>query len=539
MEPGLRFFLYLLTILWSLPAFSQGSFFGGLQLNSYFYVRDSAIGAAGTPHYDNLKSSTDGWLNLDYTNDKYLFDLGVRLDMFNNSNLHTPGVPYSAIGIGNFYIRKRGEKYKITGGYFYDQFGSGIVFRAYEDRTLGIDNAILGIHVEAEPVEKFRIKAFTGVQKNRLSIFKPIIMGLNMEYDFSVGEKVRFQPGASVVNRTLDEETMNLIVDNIESYDPSGRFVPKYNAYVFGGYNTLTIGSFSWYFEGAGKTKEAIANDISYDSLVNKPGNVIYSTFNFGIPNFGAALQFKRTNNFPFRINPFPGPAAFEGVINFIPPVTRQNSLRLPARYNPSSQELEELAYSGDVNFSPIAKKLTINLSYAESRDFDKELRFREMFGNAELKFMKAWKGVVGLQFVQYDQFFYQRDSYGNYRLVNAITPFAEFTWKVNRKHSFIFDIQSQFTDEDFGSWLYGSVEYNIAPWFALAVSDLYNYDPNPESPVPGKVHYYQFFTSFTYQSHVLTLAYARQVAGIVCTGGVCRYEPAFSGLKLTLNSTF
>ena len=535
----MRLWLFCYLTLGTFSVFSQGSFFGGLQLNSYFYVRDSAIGAAGTPHYDNLKSSTDGWLNLDYTNDKYLFDLGIRLDMFNNSNLHTPGLPYSDIGIGNFYIKKRGEKYQITGGYFYDQFGSGIAFRAYEDRTLGIDNAVLGVHVQVDPVENLRIKAFTGVQKNRLDLFKPVIIGLNTEYDIPIGEKIRLLPGASVVNRTLDESTMDLIVSTIESYEPESRFVPKYNSYVFGGYNTLAIGSFSWYFEAAGKTKEAIANDISYDSLVNRSGYVIYSTLNFGVSRFGTTLQFKRTENFPFRVSPFPGPAAFEGVINFIPPVNRQNSLRLPARYNPSSQELEELAYSGDVNFSPIAKKLTVNLNYSESRDFDHELKFREFFGNVELKFQKEWKGTAGLQYVQYDQFFYQRDSYGDYRLVNAITPFAEFIWKVNRKHSFTFDLQTQFTDEDFGSWIYGSVEYSIAPWFSFALSDLYNYDPNQESPVPDKVHYYQFFSSFTYDSHVLTLAYARQVAGIVCTGGICRYEPAFSGVKLTLNSTF
>jgi len=520
-------------------AIAQGSFFGGLQLNSYFYVRDSAIGAAGTPHYDNLKSSTDAWFNLDYRNDTYLFDLGMRLDVFNHSNLHTPGVPYSAVGIGNFYIRKRGEKYKITGGYFYDQFGSGLTFRAYEDRTLGIDNSILGINLQTEPVEKLLIKAFTGVQKNRLGLFRPILTGLNAEYDFSAGKRARLTPGVSIINRTFDQGTMDLIVSNIETYEPEGRFVPKYNVFVFGGYNTFTIGNFSWYAEGAGKTREAIASVQQADSLVNRSGYVLYSTLNFSKSNIGAALQFKRTQNFAFRVNPLPGQAAFEGVINFIPPVTRQNSLRLPARYNPGSQELEELAYSGDVNFSPIAKKLTVNLSHTEVRDFDNELKFRETFGNVELKFKKEWKGAVGLQFVQYDQRFYIRDAYGDYRLVEAITPFAEFSWKVGKKHSLAFDAQAQFTDEDFGSWLYGGIEYSIAPWFSLAVSDMYNYKPNPESPVPDKVHYYQFFTSFTYQSHVLTLAYARQVAGIVCTGGVCRYEPAFSGVKMTLNSTF
>lgn len=517
--------------------YAQGSFFGGLQVNTNFYVRDSAIGAYG-PHYDNLKSSTDAWLNLDYTNDRYLLDLGLRLDIYNNSNLHTPRIPYSSAGIGNFYIRKRGEKYRITGGYFYDQFGSGIVFRAYEDRTLGIDNSILGIHLQAEPVRKLRLKALCGVQKNRLSLFKPIISGLNAEYDFSAGKKTGFTSGVSIVNRTLDESTMDFIVSNIETYEPDGRFVPKYNVYVFGGYYTLTVGNLSWYAEAAKKTREAIIT-FNADSLVNRSGYVLYSTLNYSRSRLGGAIQFKRTENFPFRVSPFPGQAAFEGVINFIPPVTRQNSLRLPARYNPSSQELEELAYSGDLNFSPVAKKLTVNLSYAESRDFNSELKFREALGNVELKLKTAWKGTAGLQFIQYDQRFYIREAYGNYRLVKAYTPFAEFSWKVNKKHALTFDAQVQLTAEDFGSWLYGSVEYSIAPWLSLAASDMYNYNPNPESPVPDKVHYYQFFTSFTYQSHVLTLAYARQVAGIVCTGGVCRYEPAFSGVRLTLNSTF
>lgn len=530
----MRFRLLLFFCCCGSVASAQGSFFGSLQVNPYFYVRDSSIGAAGTPHYDNLKFSADGWLNLDYTNERYLFDLGVRLDMFNNSNLHTPGVPYSKIGIGNFYIRKRGEKYKITGGYFYDQFGSGIVFRAYEDRTLGIDNSILGVHVEVSPVKQLTIKAFTGVHKNRLDLFKPIITGLNAEANFSIGEKVRLIPGASVVNRTMDQSSMDFVVSTIETYEPEDRFVPKYNVYVFGAYNTITIGDFSWYLEGAAKTTEAIVN--AEGTLINKPGNVLYSTFNYSRNQFGLALQFKRTENFPFRTSP--KETLLDGIINFIPPITRQNSLRLPARYNAAVQELEELGYSADVNYSPIPKKLTLNFSYAEIRTFNHDLRFREVFGNVELKFKKKWKGVAGLQYIQYDQEFYEGERYGNYTLVNAITPFAEAVWKVNKKQSLTFDTQVQITDEDFGGWLFGQIEYNIAPWFSIAVSDMYNYKPNPNR-MPEKVHYYNFFTSFTYESHIVTLAYVRQVAGIVCTGGVCRFEPAFSGVKLTLNSSF
>ncbi len=546
---------------------SYGNFFGGLQLNTDFYIRDSAIGAAGTPHYDNLKSSTDSWLNLNYVNDRFMFDLGIRLDIYNNSNLHSPGVPYSQIGVGNFFIRKRMKKVQISGGYFYDQFGSGIVFRAYEDRTLGIDNSILGVHLEVDPVKQLKVKAFTGVQKNRLSIFKPIITGLNAELTFTIGSKVTLIPGLSIVNRTMDQTSIDFLVSTIETYDPEFRFVPKYNVYVFGGYNTLNVGNFSWYIEGAGKTSEAIYID---DTLVNRSGHVIYSTIDFTVSKFGMAIQFKQTKNFPFRTSP--KETLLDGVINFIPPITKQNSLRLPARYNAVVQDLSEAGFSVDLNFTP-AKGFTFNLNYSETSNeevlaepgnavaaisidgekkfgISKNPLFREVFFEFNIKKKKAWKSNVGFQYVRYHQEAYEAEKYGDYERVNAFTPFADFNYRIGKKHSIKIEAQVQITKKytdavtgneyraDFGNWFYASLEYSLAPWFSIAVSDMYNFKPNPNR-LNDDIHYYSAFASFTYQSHVLTLAYARQVAGIVCTGGVCRYEPAFNGVKLTLNSTF
>ncbi|MGB4928905.1 MAG: DUF6029 family protein, partial [Chitinophagales bacterium] len=88
-------------------AFSQGSFSGDLQLNTEFYQSDSAIGATGTPHYDNLLSGAYGWLSTYYRNEPIGLEVGVRLDMFNNANLHNPGIPYTDAGIGRWYISKK------------------------------------------------------------------------------------------------------------------------------------------------------------------------------------------------------------------------------------------------------------------------------------------------------------------------------------------------------------------------------------------------------------------------------------------------
>jgi len=81
---------FVLILSLALDGFSQGSFFGSLQFNSDFYVHDEKVVDPGLPPYDNLKSASDGWLNLDYVNDRFGFDLGIRMDLFLNSSLHNP-----------------------------------------------------------------------------------------------------------------------------------------------------------------------------------------------------------------------------------------------------------------------------------------------------------------------------------------------------------------------------------------------------------------------------------------------------------------
>jgi hypothetical protein len=36
-------------------------------------------------------------------------------------------------------------------------------------------------------------------------------------------------------------------------------------------------------------------------------------------------------------------------------------------------------------------------------------------------------------------------------------------------------------TKQDYGSWVYGLAELSIAPHWSFVVSDMYNYDHNPE----------------------------------------------------------
>ena len=351
-------------------------------------------------------------------------------------------------------------------------------------------------------------------------------------------------PGAGIINRSEDQNTMNQIVSTIESYDTIGRFVPKYNTYAFTLYNTLTAGDFSWYVEGAYKTKEAIRNNELHsvnDSLINAAGNCVFTSLNYAHKGFGITLQFKRTQDFYMHISPNPTESTFDGSMTFIPPVSRENSLRLPSRYFAPSLESHELAFSEDASYTP-SKKLTFELSGSYVRDllmaqFNPVSLpfFGEGFIQATYKPIRTLEIQLGFQYVRYNKYVYQQEGAPN---VDSYTPFAEWQYKINKKMSVRMELQYQRVLLDYGQWLYGLVEFNVAPHFSVAVSDMWNFKPNPEINSNAN-HYYSVFFGYTQGSLAFTLAYVKQVEGIVCTGGVCRIEPAFSGVKAGITATF
>lgn len=549
--------LIILSCVFGTAVQAQGFFSGSFQSNTNFFIRDSAIGAANLPHYDNFKVGTDAWLNLSYNNEKYGLEVGARLDFLYNTILWVPTNPQTNGGLGIVYIKKKVKDVTITGGYFYDQIASGIIYRSWEERPLGIDNALLGARVQYDFKDYLKVKAFTGVQKNRFTIYKQLLTGFNAEGNVSIKDKVRLQPGVGFLNRSMDRESMDLLVSRIETLDSAQRFVPKFNVYALTFYNTLTAGNFSWYIEGAFKTREAVRgyNDILY----NKPGNIIYTTLNYSQKGLGITFAFKRTEYFSMRISPndYNAQGIFQGLMNFLPPVSKQHSMRLPARYFAPSQDQQELAFGADITYSP-NKKMSFNFNGSYIRDFIKgtpvveaKLKdtdtmltpvrnyFAEGFVSGIFKPMRTLEVEVGFQYVRYNRLLYLNE--GNVT-VDAYSPFAEVSYRFNKKMSVRMEVQYQHVAKDFGQWIYGLLEFNIAPRWSLAVSDMWNFKPNPENPVPSARkgnHYYSAFLAFTHHAHRFSINYVKQVEGIVCTGGVCRFEPAFSGVKVAITSTF
>ncbi|HOZ51763.1 MAG TPA: DUF6029 family protein [Chitinophagaceae bacterium] len=523
--------LYVIPFIFSTIANAQqGNLSGDLMMNVNFFQRDTNIKASDNQLYDNFLSGGEGWLGLRYSG--YGFTGVVRFDAFNNSNLQNPTSALSGAGIGMFSLSKEFKKLTVTGGHIYDQIGSGMIFRAYEDRGLLIDNALFGLHLRYRLSDKLSLKGFTGQSKNVFERWQPIIKGFNAEGDFDLGSKAHITPGIGITNRTLDQASMNNIVSNINNMPEAERFVPTYNVNAATIYNTLNAGNFSWYLEGAIKSEEAIVID---GALKNRNGNVVYSTFGYALNKFGVNASFKRTENFVMRTSP--NEILLKGMVNWQPIIAQIRPQRLIARYTPPSQDLSEESYNLNAFYTP-SEKLNFNGAYTHINTLEGVPLYREVFAETEIRSVKNFLFHFGAQYLVYNQSLYQQKIEEEYPEINAITPFIEIGYKIDKKKSLRLELQYMSTKQDYGSWAFALLEFNIAPSWAFAVSDMYNVAPNKKH-VKEAHHYPNIFVAYTKDSHRFTAQYVKQVDGINCTGGVCRYEPAFSGFKIGITSSF
>jgi hypothetical protein len=524
----MRKIILILSFFIVSQAWTQGEVSGDVMLNANFFMRDSSRLAMGTPQYNHQMYGSDGWLALNYVKDD--FKAGIRFDMHQNSNLHAPNQSFSGQGVGRWYIQQKIDKLEVTGGYFYDQFANGILFRAFEMRTLGIDNAVFGFRLKYEVNEHLEVKGFTGRQKNRFELFEPVMKGINLAGNYKVG-KVYLNPGASAVSRTLDNTSMNSIVASINAQSFETRFEPRYNVYAFSVNNGLSYGRWAWDIELGKKTPEAlfIAGDGNGQRYELRDGSIIYNSLTYSKKGLGITGQYKRTENFSFRVSPTE--TGLRGVINYLPPLTRQNTYRLAARYAAQSLELSEQAMQLDVVFK-LNKKWRGVLNTSNVTNLDNELMFREVYFELQHKVNKKLKIKPGIQYLQLDQETYGLKGTG---LLTSIVPMFEIQRKLKKRRSIRAEVSLMSTEQDFGSWTWMLVEAKVSKHWTISASDMYNY----QALRTDEIHYPTIYTQYTHKQSRYSFAYVKQVEGIVCTGGVCRYEPAFSGVRFTMNTNF
>ncbi|MFN8279647.1 MAG: DUF6029 family protein [Saprospiraceae bacterium] len=533
---------FLVLALVRLSAQSDLSVWGAFQTNANLFLRDSAIGAYNIPQYDKQIFGSETWINLNLSVSG--FNAGIRYDFFNNSNLLNPTGSYSAHGLGRWYVNKEIDKLELNAGYLYDQIGSGIIYRAFEERAQLLDNALLGFSAKYNLTSDWNIKAFAGKQKNLFTTYNSFIKGINLNgfYKPSDSSHWAISPGIGFINKTLGDDYVQELSAISGSYLPVDQFAPSYNSNAISLYNTLTAGPFSWYVETAFKF-----DDIYYDAqsvrqlpkgqstigkFVKGLGHVYYTSLGYAANNLGITLEGKRTDGFDFRAAP--QVTLNRGLITYIPPMARVNTYRLTSYYYPATQFLNEGALQLDIKYGIGDHwNFSFNTSHIMDKNFD-SLFYREFHLEVTYKLPEKYQLTVGLQRQIFNQQLYFGK--GGEPLVKTFVPFAEFLYDFSESHSLRIESQYMFNKEDIGSWIYLLAEYGISPHWLFELSDMYN-----TLPTHGKkaINYPTAGIVYNVGNTRFGLRYVKQIQGIVCSGGICRLEPAFSGFRASILSNF
>ncbi len=528
-----RFFLLAIAVLSGSQAFSQdeGQLSGDLQFNFNAFDYDSSIGATN-PQYRHELTSAEAWLNLNY---RYKgFTAIARFDLYNNSQLLNPGEVYTRQGLGFYQLTKDIQNFTVTAGHFYDQFGSGLTFRAYEERPIGIDYAIQGLRVHYHPNDSFFLKVFTGLEKNRFDVWPQVVKGANAEKILGLG-KFPVLVGGSVVNRTLDNNTMVALAGIVNALPEQERYIPQYNAYAGSAYARLSLGEFSFFGEYAIKSPDVnfVQEGVEEPVLENNSGNALSTTLNYSHTGIGVILQYRQLHDFTFKTTPFSSP--LQANVNYLPAFSRQHSYRLPARYSVAGQGQGERGYAIDLTYSPFDHHSFSSTGTYITDEKDAKL-FSEFYLEYTGKLSKKVKVVGAVQKLFYDIEIYQ--AHPGDEPVDALAFVTEASVKVGqtRRKSIRTELQYLFTDQDKGDFGFALLEYNYAPHWSISVTDMVNTKPTEGDKI---VHYYSALIATTWNQTRLTAGYVKQVEGVVCTGGVCRVEPAFSGFRGTLSTNF
>ncbi|WP_157454338.1 DUF6029 family protein [Crocinitomix catalasitica] len=537
------------VISYSQNPMQGGNVTGNAETNIQYLNTDTVIGAFAPEE----KIVMNSYMNVNYSLGK--FRAGVRFESYLPSTAGYPSF-YTGSGIGYRYAQYAGDRVTVTAGNFYEQFGSGMILRAYEERALGLDNALDGASIKFRPVDGIEIKGLIGKQRvdfadGRLINSEGIVRGIDGSINLNEliprldTSDLRISIGGSLVSRYQSSTNDTIILPaNVGSY--GARIGIQYK---------------NFYINGEYVIKDNDPNE--HNGYIYNKGHGALINLGYSQKGLGILLTAKSIDNMSFRSDrTFEGNQAF---INYLPATSNNHTYNLAGSLYPYATNLYgEVAYQLDVLYK-IPKKsfiggkygtdLHLNLSVAtdhvrHTSDLDFETNRISYVGkpfdmtdslynfdfniHASRKLNKKWKASL-----HYFHFIYNNT-------VNKITDHEKFIksevvvgevlYKINRKHSIRIEAQALFTEVDRGNWSTFLIEYTISPNWFFTIMDQYNYG-NPDESL--RLHYLLGSFGYTHNRSRFMFMYGKQRAGILCIGGVCRPVPATNGLTFTFTQSF
>ncbi|MFK7782527.1 DUF6029 family protein [Psychroserpens sp.] len=533
-----------------ITAQENGNFYGGLESNMQRLITDDGINFLAPE--DLFRANN--YVLLNYNLGK--FTAGLQYESYLPSALLGYAPIYDGQNdIATYYVNYKDKALDITGGFFYEQFGSGLILRSWEDRQLGINNAMKGVNVKFHATEDLTLKAVFGRQRNAFEESLGTIQGFDADLNLSNAlnmEGIDIQFGASYVARYQDTNGDEALPGTVGAYGGRLDFVYK-NFYA--GVEAIT------------KDPDVIVNEGQLSSNKLYDGTALLVNAGFAKKGLGVNATFRRLENFSFFADRLAEGNVFnQQVINYVPGLTKQQDYLLTNIYvyNPQprliiesfDQRAGEVGAQVDLYYSfkkgsalggKYGTKLAANYSYWGGLDAEYNIEnkwykakfigsgkqlFRDFSLEVKKRFSKKWSSVFTYQNVLIDKGIFEGGPLGNSRVIANIGVF-EATRKFEGGKALRLVAQHLWTDEDRKNWAAGVIEYNFSTRLGVYVADNWNYGGLDE------IHYYSLGGSYSKGNTRFALNYGRQRGGLICIGGVCRFVPENTGLSANLTVAF
>ncbi|MBR2419685.1 MAG: hypothetical protein IKB14_03115 [Rikenellaceae bacterium] len=525
----------------------------GLESNNILYVDDAKLGTT----YPSKFGSND-YLKLDYVNGR--FSVGVQGEAYlpalqGYDDLRNNGFDKPKVMLASKYIQWQDANYSVMVGDVYDQFGNGLIFRSFEDRQLGINNSIEGGRVTATFGNIVSVKALFGRPRLYSSAngysrgwigsqyARSTVGGADLSVSLSdiIGsEELMMSIEGSYVNRRerLDRELngMNYGTDYFPYFELTSPDLNMYSARLNLDYKGFTLRG-----EYAGKGK-----DISSGAVLGKAakGSAVLAELGYNVGGLSVSAQVRRLEMMGTSLSLYGNIGVMGNTLNYLPALTRQHTYMLAA-LNPCQMNAEgELAVQADVYYTLRSKQsrqrywnfhanysTAYTLKSYQTASGKRELLWSDVNVDVERQWNKQWKSTLMFSRQEWNTSHGQGPALPSTTYVSNIFV-GDVMYKINKKFSLRMEAQYLLSNDYEDDWVAGLVEFNVAPHWSVFFSDMYNLGTT-------KTNYYNGGLSFTHNRTRVQVSYGRNRAGYVCSGGVCRYQPAYTGVNLMLTTSF
>jgi hypothetical protein len=546
---------------------NYGQVSGSFEFDGQLYQEDEKLGISDTAT-DWQSVGMNAFGNIIYRLGN--FSAGVRYEAYLPPMLGYDA-PLEGQGFANRWARYNAGIADVTVGNFYDQFGLGMIFRTYEEWSLGFDNSVDGVRLILKPYKGVTIKGIWGVQRyywekytqNSRGIIKGADIDLYVNDIFNLEDlKTKITLGAGILSRyQADLDPLYKLPENVSGW--SGRL-------------NLSNSGFFWQTEYAYKINDPNA----INGFIYKEGQGIYSSMSYSQKGFGVSVSAKWIDNMGFKSDRTVTGLPLE--INFLPPNTKTHTYNLTGFYPYATQPNGEAAIQATINYK-IPKKsklggkygMGIELNFSEVRSIKKtavegsvtigepgtlgykspflsigdELYFQDLGIEINKKVNSKLKFIAGVNLMKYN--IEVIEGHVGEPTIETFIWLTDITYRITRKQSIRWELSQMLTEQDEGNWIATTLEYNFAPTWFFAIMDQYNY-VNKDNTITyttddgelhvikrEKIHYPIISAGYTKGTTRVLVSYGRQREGIVCVGGVCRAVPASNGFKITITSSF